>query len=204
MKYDRDVVRSIVENLALIESTRDIVEELDGELMEALGKVAEVHVRNEFTSISDESDFDMCKKSKVEFTTDDWATDEGVIAGYRIGEWGGESHYWSSSLMGADHDSSMYIHFYVNHNKIGLNKESFRKELKGWVNEYSNLVESGLTMGENNDVLELTFHLDPQNVIEDYPKFDACFVPMQEAINRILTHHANFCDFVASIRKDTA
>lgn len=190
MPYNNDICKLVIENIALLEEAPLVIAEIQEEIFKAINKkfkgVFEKYTTWEgFYSYFEEGD-----RAETRMKPNIWPSDEVEYqAYYEFIDESDECEYYLTALFGGKPLCKYAISFYFNAiNLCGMNKRTWKDFLKKQYNARPDLKANGVQL-EGGECLSISIRLDPKAVAAEYPDFDECLKPIDDAINALMKVH---------------
>ncbi|MEY8194485.1 MAG: hypothetical protein RPR28_06465 [Cycloclasticus sp.] len=206
MKYDKDIAAHVISNIALIESTRAVIEDVENIIFRKFNAVVKKCVEGSDLALGKDNNFELHHgDNDLYFSTIDWessAKDQAAWYCFDIGEEGiDEDLYLLTHLLGEhSKNASLRLQFSINKDELGLKLRKFKSNLRGVFLKSKALLALGFQLSECNELIELKVHLDKTIVAEEYPDLDESFEPVIKALNTLFEAHPHFEELVKDMK----
>lgn len=204
MKYDKEIAAHVIKNIALIENSIKVIEDIEKTLFKGIDKFVEKQVKASDLMLGKDNFFDIWEGKACYFSTEGWeAGAKEQYAWYHLGYHGGEDelNYLTCALGECEEEAKLNLHFSMDKDELGLKKSAFKNLLRSEFEKNEALHGLGFMLGDGGDGIELVFHLEKELVAEEYPHFDECFAPLKQALNTVFEAHPIFEKIVENIKQ---
>ncbi len=203
MKYDKEIAAHVIKNIALIENSIKVIEDIEKALFKAVEKILERKVRASELQLGKDNNFNFWDEDRSYFSIETWeAGAKEQYAWYYLDYHGDESELKKlTRALGENEDSKLNLHFTMDKAELNLRKSVFKNLLRAEFEKSEALHGMGFMLSEDGERIELTFHLDKELVAEEYPHFDECFDPLKQALDSVFEAHPIFEKIVENIKQ---
>lgn len=203
MNYTKEQCLFFLKNTELLEKTPELVETVQAALFKAINARIEKRIKplggwkGCYALVTGNAS----KDEETAFAPAAWPEnkDGSYRASYDLGETDSDKNdYWLSSALGVNKtELCFYLWLDTNH---GLSKgDAARQTL---VLSTSNAEVKAAGFKRNDDgLLYLPFSLNAEKVAAEYPSFDKCLAPLDEALDKLLKVHPHIDALVRSLFK---
>ncbi len=206
MKYDKDIAGHVISNIALIESTHAVIEDVESTVFREFNTVVKKCVEGSGIALGKDNSFELYHgEGGLYFSTIDWEAEaKEQVAWYSFhfgAEDRGEDLFHLTHLLGEYSKNAMlHLQFAIEKNELGLNLLKFKSNLRSVFLKSEALLTLGFQLSKCNERIELKVHLDKTLVAEEYPDLDESFEPVIKALNTLFEAHPHFEELVESMK----
>lgn len=195
MKYEKDIAAHVISNIALIESTRAVVDDVENTIFRQLSTFVKKYVETSDLSLGKNNEFGLLHtEEEIYFSTKGWeASYKDQIAWYCFdfgSEEEGEDIYPLSHVLGEfSNNSCLRLQFAIYKDELDVNMRKFKSIFNSAFLKYEELGKLGFQLSDCYTRLELKFHLDKSKVAEEYPDLEESFDPLSKALDTVFEAH---------------
>lgn len=206
MKYEKDIAAHVISNIALIESTRAVVDDVENTIFRQLSTFVKKHVEASDLSLGNDNEFGILHADEdIYFSIKDWeASYKDQIAWYCFSfgsEEEGEDLYPLSHVLGEfSNNSCLRLQFAIYKDELGLNMRKFKSVFNSAFLKFEELGKLGFQLSDCHTRLELKFHLAAKLVAEEYPDLEESFVPVAKVLDTVFEAHPYFEKMVEEVK----
>jgi hypothetical protein len=205
MKYEKDIAAHVISNIALIESTKNVIGDVEATVFSQLNAVVKQCVEKSKLALSNDKAFEFYNGDKgLYFSTVDWeASYKDQIAWYMLDYCSEEEEdlYPLSHVLGEySKNSCLLFQFVIDKDEIGLGLRKFKSILHTVFFKTEALARLGFQLSECNTCIELRFHLDGKKVAEEYPDLEGSFLPLIKVLDTVFEAHPHFEALVEEVK----
>ncbi|MFA6810196.1 MAG: hypothetical protein WCR47_03960 [Desulfoplanes sp.] len=205
MAYSNDLCKLVINNMDIIEEAPSVVGEVEELLFEAINK----RIREKIEPMEGwEGIYDLCTEKNEDeemtiFRAPRWPIDdEGeYLAWYELGIIDGdeiEDANWLTYAVGVK-ESRLVIGFDSDKKYHGNTPGQLKKFFRNYFEHNPQLAQAGVIFEDG--YLGIPFHLDPEKMSEEYPNFNECLKPVDDALDALLKAHPYFDTLVDELKK---
>jgi hypothetical protein len=205
MKYEKDIAAHVISNIALIESTRSVVDDVENTIFRQFSTFVKNHVEASDLSLGKNNEFGLLHTEEIYFSTKDWeASYKDQIAWYCF-DLGIKDDdvaiYPLSQILGESlAGSCLRLQFAIYKDELDVNLVKFKSIFNSAFLKNEALSKLGFQLSECNTRLELKFHLDSDKVSEEYPDLDESFKPLIKVLDTVFEAHPYFEQMVEEVK----
>jgi hypothetical protein len=206
MKYEKDIAAHVISNIALIESTRSVVDDVENTVFRQLSTFVKKHVEASDLPLGKNNEFGLLHaEEEIYFSTKNWeASYKDQIAWYCFvfgTEDEGEDIYPLSHVLGEfSKNACIRLQFVIYKDELDVNMRKFKRILNSTFLKYEELGKLGFQLSECYTGIELKFHLDKGKVAEEYPDLEDSFGPLAKALDTVFEAHIHFEKMVEEVK----
>ncbi|MBU4185192.1 MAG: hypothetical protein L6263_02885 [Desulfobacteraceae bacterium] len=189
MPYNDDICKLVIENIALLEEAPMVIEKIEKNIFKEINGKFEAFFENYDNW---EGCYSYREEDHGETTVKPpkWPGDE--VAWHAFYSFSNdpddECNYPLTALLGATSLDMYAIYFCVDENNLcGMKRNPWKDFLKKQYNARPDLKASGVQL--EGECLSIPIRLDPKAVAAEYPDFDECLKPIDDAINTLMKVH---------------
>lgn len=184
MAFSADICKLVIGNIELLEDAPNVISEIENKVFKEINARIKSYIdgnegwKDGVYTYFDEDD------GETTFAPTGWPEDEegNYTAWYGFNRKTGEGYKYNlSALVGKTPLDNYGIFFGVDNNSMGMKKNQWKNFLS---NQYINkpiLQENGVIY--DGLLLYIPITLDPKLIAEEYPLFDACLKPVDDALD---------------------
>lgn len=209
MKYSNELSSLVINNIFEIERSVLVLDEVEHTIQKKINELFKEKIDGVILLAKDSS-LNAHKEKGLYFSDEQWVdSDNETFAFYdfctsnETSEYSGETvePRWLSFACGYTASSSINIGFNIQHKKLGLRKDNFKKQLAEQYNKYPYLQELGFRISSNGLYIIKDFILDKSLLAKEYPnELDQSLQPIESSINALLEAHCDFCSIATSFK----
>ena len=208
MKYEKDIAAHVISNIALIESTKNVIDDVESTIFRQFNAVAKKHIKKSNLLLANDNKFELYHgDADFYFSAVDWEeTYENQIAWYLLvygEEEEGEDYSLLSHLLGeSSKNAYLRLQFTIEKDElgVGLGLRKFRSIFNAAFFKIEELSRLGFQLSECNTFIELKFHLDAKLVAEEYPVLEESFKPLIKVLDTVFEAHSHFEAMVEEVK----
>lgn len=205
MKYEKDIAAHVISNIALIESTKSVIEDVEATIFRQFNAVAKKHIEKSGLILGNDKKFEFYHgDGDFYFSIVDWEEAyKNQIAWYSFtyGIEEDEEFTCLTHLLGEFSDNAyLRIQFEIEKDEIGIDLRKFKRILSSTFLKTKKLGELGFQLSGCHECLEIKFHLDKDKVAEEYPNLDKSFEPLIEVLDTVFEAHPHFEELVEEVK----
>ena len=189
MAYGDAICKLVIENVELLEEAPNVIEEVENKVFKEINNRIKTFFANRegwkedgvYTFLEDIED------AQTTFAPIDWPEDEdkNYTAYYSFRSGSGEDYqYWLTALVGKTSADRFGIYFEVDCNSVGMNKRQWKNFLASQYQKQPFLQESNVLLEESS--LCIPIIIDSKLMAEEYPFFETCLKPVDDALEILL------------------
>ncbi len=204
MPFNDEICKLVIENIELLEEAPSIIKEVEKKIFNAINKKFETFFSNRngwkqdgaYTYYDDDG-------GETTFSSDSWPTDkvdEGYFIYYQFrGESSSKSSYKLSILNGKIPNAKYGIFFELDLSSLGLTNQQWKKILREKHQAKPQLAELGVFL--EGLTLCIPIILDAKLIAGEYPDFDVCLKPVDDALDTLMKAHPYIDEIVQETPK---
>lgn len=188
MAFSDEVCKLVIENIDLLEEAPSVVEEVETKVFREINNRMKSFLAGRdgwkddgaYTYYEDHDD------AQTTFAPIGWPEDEDTnyTAYYSFTHGNGENYiYWLTALVGKTNADKFGIYFNLNTNSVGMNKRQWKNYLTTKYQSEPILQESVLL---EECTLCIPIVIDFKLLVEEYPLFDKCLKPVDDALEILI------------------
>jgi hypothetical protein len=206
MKYEKDIAAHVISNIALIESTRAVIGDVENTIFRRFSNFVKNHVEASDLPLGKNNEFGLLHaEEEIYFSTKDWeASYKDQIAWYCFAfgsEEEGEDTYPLSHVLGeSSKNSCLRLQFAIYKDELDVNLVKFKSIFNSAFLKNEALSRLGFQLSDCYTRLELKFYLDSKKVSEEYPELDESFKPLIKVLDTVFEAHPYFEQMVEEVK----
>lgn len=205
MKYDKEIAAHVIKNIALIESSIKVLANIENLLLKATDKFIEKQVKASDLKLGKDNLFNLMGDYDCYFSTEAWeAGAKEHCAWYHVGFHAVDEDdlYFLTHVLGeSGQNTKLHLQFAISWSELDIKKNVFKTLLRNEFEKNVALHDTGFMLSEDGQRIELVFHLDKEQVAEEYPHFDECFAPLKQTLESVFEAHPIFEKIVENIKQ---
>lgn len=200
MKYDKEIAALTIRNIATVESSIRVVRDVEETLFKALSGTVKQMIKSSALTISKDGNFDLDTVNDVHlyFSVKEWESKQDVPFAWYTMTYGGINDEWGCEWLTyalGEYSESNSMKFvleistqeYKNH--FELDPRSLKRRVRDAFQNKADLRHAGFELDNKEGQIYLNFQLDKEHVAAEYPNFDACLRPLQDAVATLIRLH---------------
>lgn len=194
MAFSKNICRLVIENVELLQEAPNVIEEIETEIFKAINTRFEDFFK-------DREDWKTCEDDddEIVFAQSDWPEeDSDYSVFYNFGRDSDEESYLAA-LVGKNPENHYGIYFSTEHRRFGMNVVPWRTFLATQYRNRPILQASGVTL--EGEYLCIPITIDPKLMAEEYPDFDACLKPVDDALEILMKVNPQIDEIVKELKK---
>lgn len=203
MNYTKEQCQFFLKNTELLEKSHEVVEAVQAALFKAINARVEKRIKplggwkGCYTLVTGSAS----KEEETAFAPAAWPEnkDGSYRASYDLGETDSDANdYWLSSALGVNKtELCFYLWLDTEH---GLSKGDISRQTLVLFTGNAEVKKAGFKRNDDG-LLFLPFSLNPEKVAAEYPAFDKCLAPLDEALDKLLKAHPHIDALVRALSK---
>lgn len=208
MKYEKDIAAHVISNIALIESTKSVIEDVESTIFRQFNAVAKKHIEKSGLLLGNDNKFELYHSNEYHscyFSTVGWEESYvNQVAWYAFcygPEEAGENLSPLSHLLGeSSKNAYLRLQFRMEKDELGIGLRKFKSFLNDAFFKAEALGELGFQLSECSEHIELKFNLDREKVAEVYPNLEESFCPLIKVLDTVFEAHPHFEKMVEEVK----
>lgn len=188
MAFSDEICKLVIENIELLEEAPNVIDEIENKVFKEINNRFKAYLDGR-EGWKDDGVYTYLDDGDGETTfapigwPEDEETDYTAFYGFNCNS-GDNFQYWLTALGGKKSSAKFGIFFNVENNSIGMKKNQWKSFLMGQYQSKTVLQESGVTYEGSSLCIPIV--IDPKLMAEEYPDFDACLNPVDDALEILM------------------